>query len=647
MTNDRGISGLYDPDPALRRVAIHELACQEPSRQDRGERLEALARALSDPHIAVQEAAADLLLTFPPPLVAEYVLPLLNGTVQLRSIVIDLIQQLGPPVVPSLLESLNHPDPHIRKFLTDILGHIGCPGSVSGLIALMKDDCSNVRAAAAEALGKVGGESAVRGLVGGLDDPEEWVRFSAIHALGELRAQKASSLLCPLLESSDMAVQCAVVEALGKIGDHAVLPDLLAILPLAGLPLRHHLFVTIAALVGEHSDVFQRPETREFLSAELMAALESRETEIQLAALKGIRLMGDSTATGALLEYLRKNDSTDHIIHSAVTQALSEMGDEAQLMETALNGEESVALRCIEALSECHATRAIPLFGQLVSHSENREVRRAALRALRQFEGIPCSDIVIQAVNDPSGYVRAEAIRVIVHAGLFAARGVLVARLEEEHYPDVMEELVRALLILTKHADLTLVQQLFRHTNVEVRANVATLWSHEDPTVMKRVLLAHVWDVEWKVRLAIVERLTLFDPDPELGELMFQVSSDAHPYLRQAGVTALSKYSRDRVTATLYQMLRHDQDMWVRVRCVEQLVALGDVNAAPLFLTLLPEAPPPVQMMMAEALGNYQYQPAIEVLNTLLSNDVEDVRDAARTALECLQLSSDQVGAQV
>lgn len=58
---------------------------------------------------------------------------------------------------------------------------------------------------------------------------------------------------------------CPVVVALGKVGDSTVLRDLLAILPMAGIPLRHLPFVAIAGLVGNRAEVFQRPETRDYL----------------------------------------------------------------------------------------------------------------------------------------------------------------------------------------------------------------------------------------------------------------------------------------------------------------------------------------------------------------------------------------------
>ena len=136
--------------------------------------------------------------------------------------------------------------------------------------------------------------------------------------------------------------------------------------------------------------MFQRPETREYLFDELVAALRARDPDIQLAALKGIRLMGDSHATGALLEYLRHCDSSEDVIQTAVLNALTEIGDETQLMYAALDSEESVALQCIQALSSRRVALAIPLLGELVANSDQREVRRAALVALGQLKrGIP------------------------------------------------------------------------------------------------------------------------------------------------------------------------------------------------------------------------------------------------------------------
>jgi len=634
MTNDLVTTPCYDQDPSVRRAAIQGLVSREDSLEECTSKLNVLVSALSDPHISVQEAAANALLTFEPNVVAQQLIPLLHGNVQLRSIVVQIIQDLGPPVIPSLLPFLDDPNPHIRKFLTDILGAIGCADSVAGLLCLMGDSCANVRAAAAEALAHIGGDAAINCLMESIGDAEEWVTYSVIQALGELQAEQATTLLCRYLESSELAIQCAVVEALGKIGNRQVLPNLLAILPTAVIPLRHLLFVTIAGLVGEQSEVFHGPESREYLFSELVAALESREPEIQLAALKGIRLMGDSNATGALLQYLRQHDSSDEMIQTAVLQTLTEIGDETQLMQAAMDSEESVALRCIEALCSRRVRYAIPLLGQLVAHSGNREVRLAALKSLGLLEVGECQEIVMNAVNDQCGYIRAEAARIIGRMKIQSAHPLIIARLDQEPYPDVIEVLVEALTHITGTEDVPYAQILLSHPSPEVRAAVASHWTFENGETMTTVLLGHVNDTEWQVRLAVLEKLATLTLQPSLRKTFLQALSDPHPHIRQTAITALGNETSETIQGALYQILREDPDMWVVVRCVERLIDINDRSASPLFLELLPHAAIPVQVALARALGFFQYNPAVEALEVLLSAKVEEVREAAQWALE-------------
>ena len=634
MTNELASTLLYDPDPMVRRAAADSLSQRDPSIGESTALIEALVGALSDPHIAVQQAAANALLAYEPLSVSERILPLLHGNVQHRSIAVDILQQLGSASVPCLLKSIDNPDPHIRKFLTDILGYIGCAASGTGLLQLLRDSSPNVRAAAAEALGHVGGDEAVEGLMASIADEEEWVTFSVIQALGELRARQATGLLCEYLESQENAIQCAAVESLGKIGDPDVLPDLLAILPTAGIPLRHLLFVTIAGLVGNGSEVFQRPETREYLFSELIAALKARESEIQLAALKGIRLMGASDATGALLEYLRRCDSKEEGIRAAVLNALTEMGDETQLMQAAMDSEESVALQCIQALSSRRVSHAIPLLGQLVSHSDNREVRRTALMALGHLGLDGCEMNVVDAINDQSGFVRSEAAKVVAKARLKTAHEVLLARLNEESYPDVIVELVRAFVEINNGEDRHQLKALLAHPRAEVRAEVVWHWPWMDTEEIKAVLRHQISDADWRVRLSVVEKLALQGPDNTLLEIFLRAVSDPHSHVRQAAVTALGNFDLESSAEALYQALRNDSDIWVRTQCIDQLVKMNDLAASSLFIELLPTAPVPVQMSLARALGAFNIHLAIEPLEHLLSSAPEEVREAATWALE-------------
>ncbi|MEC4673229.1 MAG: HEAT repeat domain-containing protein, partial [Nitrospirota bacterium] len=95
MTNALATTLLYNPDPMARRTAAQDLGQGGCASSELSSVVDSLVGALSDPYIAVQQAAANALLEYEPQSVSERILPLLHGSVQHRSIAVDILQQLG------------------------------------------------------------------------------------------------------------------------------------------------------------------------------------------------------------------------------------------------------------------------------------------------------------------------------------------------------------------------------------------------------------------------------------------------------------------------------------------------------------------------------------------------------------------------
>ncbi len=628
---------LHNPDPLVRRSAVEALhpdACS-----DEGERLaaiESLVCVLSDPDVAVQETAMAALVTFDSCHVATHLLPVLHGTVQHRNLAVEVLQQLGPTALPVFFRALPDSDEHIRKFIVDIVGNIGGPAAVDGLLGLVHDSSSNVRAAVVESLGVLGDHRAVASIIRMVQDPEEWVMFSAISALGSLADVEAVPILQSLLSVEENAIRCVAVEALGKIGDPQVLPKLLMMLPTARIPLRHLLFVTIIELVGDQAEVFQRAEMRDYLFTELVQALNAREPEVQLAALHGLRLIGNTRATGALLSFLDGHRAGEEEIETAVLHALTHIGDEEELLQEAMNGSERVALLCIDALSNRRVTHAVPALSQLVVHSENREIRRAALVALGRI-GIEESgeSAVLVALQDYSGCVRKEAARIVAEKNIQDAGQALWSRLDLEPYPDVLIEQVRAIVNLECQDQVTILQGLLDHHRPEVREAAIAHWPDIHDPMVRQLLDDHVDDSDWHVRLSIVERLVV-EQDETLLDMFIAASADPHPYVRQAAVQALGQFSGEAVCVTLRTAVIKDPDMWVRTRAVEQLVKLHDVDACQMLTHILKDSPVPLQIAIVRALGAIGNSSVVEILREMQSHEESEIEEAAFSALRQL-----------
>jgi len=95
--------------------------------------------------------------------------------------------------------------------------------SFDDLVAKLKSDDWNVRAAAVRALGKRDAAVPIELLVSVLDDEDESVRAAAVHVLGKIARQASLDRLVAALHDADWHVRETAVLALGKQEQH--IPD--------------------------------------------------------------------------------------------------------------------------------------------------------------------------------------------------------------------------------------------------------------------------------------------------------------------------------------------------------------------------------------------------------------------------------------
>ncbi|MFB3114476.1 MAG: HEAT repeat domain-containing protein, partial [Nitrospirales bacterium] len=286
-----------------------------------------------------------------------------------------------------------------------------------------------------------------------------------------------------------------------------------------------------------------------------------------------------------------------------------------------------------DALSTRRVIHAVPALSQLVVHSENREIRRAALVALGRI-GIEESgeSAVLVALQDHSGCVRKEAARIVAEKKIQDAGHALWSRLDHEPYPDVLVEQVRAIVNLECQERVTILQGLLDHYRPEVREAAIAHWPDiHDPRV-RQLLDDHVDDSDWHVRLCIVERLVV-EQDETLLDMFITASADPHPYVRQAAVQALGQFSGEAVCVTLRTAVISDPDMWVRTRAVEQLVKLHDVDACQMLTHILKDSPVPLQIAIVRALGTIGNSTVVEILQEMQSHEESEIEEAASRSL--------------
>src|SRR5438034_1187565 len=116
------------------------------------------------------------------------------------------------------------------SLLPNVLHRLGLPPeqalselSFDDLVAKLKSDDWNVRAAAVRALGKRNADVPIELLVHVLDDEDESVRAAAVHVLGKAARRVSLDRLAAALHDADWHVRETAVLALGKREQH--IPD--------------------------------------------------------------------------------------------------------------------------------------------------------------------------------------------------------------------------------------------------------------------------------------------------------------------------------------------------------------------------------------------------------------------------------------
>jgi HEAT repeat protein len=209
-----------------------------------------------------------------------------------------------------------------------------------------------VRAAAAHALGSVEepGEvaRAARGLLGVLADARSEVRATAAMSLGELGDPSACEALENRLDDGDPAVRQTAAIALGRIGAARSLPRLRQALELGPADLR---FQAATTLVEIDPAAAYEP---------LVAALTDTDSEVLGAVALGLGQIGDNRAAGHLAELL---DHDNKKVRFDAAYALSQLGDKRATGELSSHVEDRAlgwdAIEALEGLGDRQAVGAL------------------------------------------------------------------------------------------------------------------------------------------------------------------------------------------------------------------------------------------------------------------------------------------------
>ena len=240
---------LHDPDAAVRRIALLELAEQEDERWlpwllrllrddsatvreeaakrlaawERKDSVSALVGALDDADLGVAEAAAQSLAELKVSASGEWLLPALgHPRAFVRARALRALRELrwAASLEPAL-ELLGDPDAEVRREAIGVVGWLKPPSALPWLAELARRDRRpDVRRAAVAALGFVEGfdGAVLAALHAGLEDDDWCVREEAATTLGKLRWDDALPALAEGLSDAFWQVALRAARAIGRLG---------------------------------------------------------------------------------------------------------------------------------------------------------------------------------------------------------------------------------------------------------------------------------------------------------------------------------------------------------------------------------------------------------------------------------------------
>ena len=603
------IRDLAAPDPSARRIAAETLATADVRA------IYPLIRALRDENAGVQDAAMRSLIAIGGEVTAYMTLPLLRESPFLRNTARIILSQIGVAAVPLLRSLLADKDDDIRTFALDLVSNIGScdfPDEIARLLEM--DPNQNVRASAAKALGVLGYREGLPALIGALKD-SEWVSFSALESLAGMRDVACLEPILALLQSPSETMRYAAIETLGTMGSSRASEALIGLLPKSN-------DIEKSAIVKSLVQIGITPAMAEV--ADLLVDLYvNGEWDDRLLALTGLADLRYEQAIPVILDSAGSLDpsapeSEDRLF--AVKQALVRFGCASPLI--AALADPKVRFRAktiaIEVIAELRCPEAVPPLLRIME-GDLREVRRSAAQALAELPGEEALQALRKCIEDRDGHVRNVALSALGRIGDQESFDRLFRHLDLENYRDVLEETVKALLLID--AD-----RLFSSLNSlspVVKEIIGRYTGNVD------VLLALSRDRERTVRLAAINGLGRVR-DERSRKRLSEALVEQDPEIRKAAVLALGvlRCSVDDVKQAL-----QDSDMWVRLSAARALGDSQDPGAAAAIIPLLSDEDVPVVLSAIDALVQLgRADPA--VLGALRDHGDEAVRQRAASALE-------------
>ena len=412
-----------------------------------------------------------------------------------------------------------------------LLGETKSPKAADELMKTIKHPDSSIRSKSVWASRQLGCEAAMPVIFRAIEDSNPNVRETAIRVIGELGSEQAIPLLTQILTKEPIAsVREAAASGLQKLDSEAAILALLR----ATQDTDHNVSVMAIYYLEEMSREIGIPVLTKALKKNIDASLRK-------GAAKLLGKLGDERIISNLFE-AQLDLNTD--VHHKAYYALDTVRKRATVKESDVKKHQEVQRK-----------QQIKMSLGYLNSKEPVEKGNAILDLASLLDKEVAVPLVTQVLDDPHHYVRGHAITSLVRLIGKEAVPLAVRALNDPHY-DVRNQAAQALTGLGENLP----------DNLEI----------PDETVSKLIQILNEEQNTYVRRITVTTLTNLCSIQPslllreELESAFLNASDASDNFLRSSAATGLGKFSSERVSGRLLQMVG-DSDFSVALSATEAL----------------------------------------------------------------------------
>lgn len=568
-------------------------------------------------------------------LVEQVALLLEEKNTSVRMDALGILRRIGDYGIEAVIGLLYHSQEDIRAYGCEVLQSLKNSASLPHLIEKVGEENENVRNAAVMALGEFDDPRAVSVLLDVLRQ-EEWVAFSAVYSLAKIGNRRAVPALMDVFKNRGGELSLAACEALMSFGDDRIIDEIVGFVN----NLEREKKSTFVRIIIEHGDsrVFQKLTglMGESFLRQLLDYLKVEKSK----PLKVIGLLAhfkcDDTAA-AMLDILKDMDP-DGEEYGNVLGLFMELKD---VWHPAIEGYLSVEEYRLPIIRACGGV-GCRIDEQLllkVFRSSPLPAKREVMKQLGRITNGNGHRIIREAMDDSDGHIQAEAVAI---AGSMPMRELTpdILRIAKRGYADVRAKALIALLRLDRALALSAIETFVKKGTSEDKRIYLAVTQYLDGGTNFPFLETLVRDTDERVRQMAVRVIGNFVDDEKYLNLFraFLASGDVPDEIfKVIGEKRLNGF-KELLVRILGDPL---QALWTRYHALSALALFGDPSLFPMFVGCLKDENNLIKIGSLKALSELRDRRAIPRIKPFTKSIDEDVKTAARLALERLSRSGD------